>query len=46
MQASLNAIRWGLPRLGLVLALLVLIPVFLYAILVTVIVVNQAITGQ
>jgi hypothetical protein len=46
VQASLQVIRWGLPRLALVLGAIVFIPIFAYAVLIAVIVVRQAVTGQ
>ena len=46
MHAGLQAIRWGLPRLALVLAAVVFIPIFAYSVLIAVIVVRQAVTGQ
>ena len=45
MHAGMNALRWGLPRLALVVGMIVFIPVFLYAMIVTVVVVGQAITA-
>ena len=46
MHASLNAIRWGLPKLALVLGAVIFIPIFAYSLLIAVIVVRQAVTGQ
>ena len=45
MQAGMNALRWGLPRLAFVAAMIVFIPLFLYALLVTVVVIGQAVNG-
>ncbi|HVE68227.1 MAG TPA: hypothetical protein VNB64_06575 [Solirubrobacteraceae bacterium] len=42
----MKAIRWGLPRLALVLGAIIFIPIFAYSVLIAVIVVRQALTGQ
>jgi hypothetical protein len=46
MQAGLRAISWGLQRLAIALALLVVGVVFAYVIWVTLIVAGQALSGQ
>ena len=46
MQASLNAVRWAMPRLALVIGAIVFIPLFAYSVLIAVIVVRQALSGQ
>ena len=46
MQSGLNAIRWGLPKLALILGAVIFIPIFAYSALIAVIVVQQALTGQ
>jgi len=45
MRTGLHALGWGLPRLGLAVAVLVFVPVLLYALVVFVMVAGQAVAA-